>query len=361
MATKLSEHKMSTCDLHTHLIAVLEDAKQLFSQDGFYEAVDTMTMFFEGSADNFDPELVYQEIMAALELMAKAKANSLALIEDGKHELAIEELKQMSSVEAQLEETLDALDFETSGATEYVINLINPIREAAARAKQDEDDEVATKESELDLATEPTISMKDHRYLMDKYEQNLINLDTDIETLTQKLAKTERELVAANKAKDKLLTTRSGPYNSLRNLMSGDCTLEDVFVILKEEYPHVEFSDDFYSYTAKCCYDMPQKLLKQLTILCDDYYKAIINGMPDTQARNIIGQCYRANESDTTLQNAELRAHREIAFNGEKKLFIRHLTIGSARDPRKTVQVYFDIVGTTLQLAYVGEHLPLAE
>lgn len=106
---------------------------------------------------------------------------------------------------------------------------------------------------------------------------------------------------------------------------------------------------------------MPQKLLKHLFLLCDDYYNAIIDGKPDSLARDIIGQCYRANESDTTLNNAVLRAHREFSFRGQKKLFIRHLTIGGVYDTRKTVQVYFDIVGTTLQIAYVGEHLPLSE
>lgn len=358
---KLNEFEALSKSLVSRLQSEIDSVHQLYDDQRFTEAATEIKDFIDSHYDTFQSAKIVQEFKNAKQDLSSFKARSLQLIEDGQHEQAIAELKEISKIEADICAVLSDVNKDFQEGIELVARVFDPIHDAVAQKEVEKKKEDAAKESQLEIETAPSVDLKTHEEIIAMHDQHIVELEESVEQLERKIKKTELELVAAHKAKIKLQQKHSGPSEALRNVILEQLKVADVFSLIEEQFPHIEFSDDFNTYVQTCAYEMPQKLLKTLFILCDEYYSAIMNGTPDTQAKNIIGQCYRANESDTTLQNASLRARREFSFHGEKKLFTRHLTIGGAHDPRKTVQVYFDIVGTTLQIAYVGEHLPLSE
>lgn len=358
---KLNEFESVSTMLISRLRTEIDSVHQLFHEEGFFDAALQLKNFFDSHYDTFNSAKIYPEFEAAKEDLASCKSRLLQLIEQGNNELAIVELNAITKIEADIVSVLNGVNNDFKEAFELVASLFQPIHDSAAQKMINKANDEAAKEFQLEIETAPSIDLKSHEEMIALHDLHIVELEANIEQLEQKLKKKDLELVAANKTKLKLQQTYSGPSEAFRNVILERLKVADVFTLIEEQFPHVEFSDDFSTYVQTCTYEMPQKLLKLLFILCDEYYLAIIGGTPDSIAKDIIGQCYRANESNTTMQNATLRARREFSFNGEKKLFMRHLTIGSAHDPRKTVQVYFDIVGNTLQMAYVGEHLPLAE
>lgn len=103
-----------------------------------------------------------------------------------------------------------------------------------------------------------------------------------------------------------------------------------------------------------------ERLFDLLDKLLFPYMDAINAGTPDTQARGIFGsKAYCARESDTTLSDARLRALREFTWQGEKRLFVRHLRV-SNQTGLEGMRVYFDIIDSQVVIAYVGPHLPVS-
>lgn len=358
---KFNEFESVSSMLISILRTEIDSVHQHFNEEGFFDAALQLKSFFDSHYDTFNSEKIYPEFEAAKVDLADRKSRLLELIEQGNNELAIVELNEITKKEGDTVELLNSVNNYFKEAFELVVSLFQPFHDSASQKMINKANDEAAKEFRLEIETAPSIDLKTHEEMIALHDLHIVDLEANIEQLEHKLKKKELELVAANKTKLKLQQIHSGPSEAFRNVILERLKVADVFTLIEELFPHVEFSDDFSTYVQTCNYEMPQKLLKLLFILCDEYYLAIIGGTPDSIAKDIIGQCYRANESNTTMQNAALRARREFSFNGEKKLFIRHLTIGNAHDPRKTVQVYFDIVGNTLQMAYVGEHLPLAE
>lgn len=188
-------------------------------------------------------------------------------------------------------------------------------------------------------------------------EQTNHDLETQLSEAKDKLAKSQAELVKL-RSQTRQRSADVGLHPLISKILFENYSNEDVIAFVLEHFPHVRLGDDFFKYLEACQYGMPAKLLRNLTLLCGDYYQAIITGTPDSEAKNLVPS-YRANESDTTM-SGELREYRKFTINGDTKVFTKHLTIGTNRNPQQTVQVYFDIADGELQLAYIGEHLPVS-
>lgn len=103
-----------------------------------------------------------------------------------------------------------------------------------------------------------------------------------------------------------------------------------------------------------------ERLFDLLDKLLFPYLDAINAGTPDTQARGIFGsKAYSAKESETTLSDARLRSMREFVYQGETRLFERHLRV-SNQTGAEGMRVYFDIIDGQVVIAYVGPHLPVS-
>lgn len=103
-----------------------------------------------------------------------------------------------------------------------------------------------------------------------------------------------------------------------------------------------------------------ERLFDLLDKLLFPYLDAINAGTPDTQARTVFGtKAYSAKESDTTLSDARLRSMREFVYQGETRLFERHLRV-SNQTGAEGMRVYFDIIDGQVVIPYVGPHLPVS-
>ncbi|WP_137887647.1 hypothetical protein [Pseudomonas sp. 2FE] len=128
-----------------------------------------------------------------------------------------------------------------------------------------------------------------------------------------------------------------------------DCVAKDRIVVLDSARRSVS------AYTAN--FDGTERMLDLMHKLVYGYLDAINTGSPDTVARKAFGpKAYSAQESQTTLSDARLRAMREFAYEGKKRLFTRHLRVGNATG-QEGMRIYFDIIDGLVVLAYVGPHL----
>jgi hypothetical protein len=94
--------------------------------------------------------------------------------------------------------------------------------------------------------------------------------------------------------------------------------------------------------------------------LTGDYYDQIQSGLPNSQAKLVLGSKYRAKESDTTMSIPRLKKLREYKVSGKKYLFTQHLTIGTSRNSAECIQVYFRMVESLIHIAYIGPHLEVS-
>ena len=141
------------------------------------------------------------------------------------------------------------------------------------------------------------------------------------------------------------------------NALTDEPTLLDVITIIKEMFPATRFLD--MSNLEYNTYRHPRKLLKMLVRLCDPYFKAISLGIPDSEAMDILGNKYKANESEVVMTNKTLRAMRVFDVEGKPQTFIQHLTLGTRRSEDATIQVHFKIIDGVLWIARIGGHLPV--
>ncbi len=102
------------------------------------------------------------------------------------------------------------------------------------------------------------------------------------------------------------------------------------------------------------------RLLELLLLLGGEYAQALAQGKPDGQARAVLGQAYRACESDMTLASKALRELRTFQVDGEPVLMDAHLAIGAAHNVAETLRVHFVWRGGKIVIGYAGEHLPVS-
>ena len=72
---------------------------------------------------------------------------------------------------------------------------------------------------------------------------------------------------------------------------------------------------------------------------------------------------YSARESDTVTGNKELMRHRQFNLDGVVIEMAKHLKIGVADDPSRTIRVHFGVLQQDKKIAigHCGTHLPLPE
>lgn len=106
------------------------------------------------------------------------------------------------------------------------------------------------------------------------------------------------------------------------------------------------------------------ELLSRLAVIIDaitfPYLDSVLSGIPDSEARNIIGSRYAAKESDTVFQNSKLKAMREFEYNGQTFYFEQHVGIGSGYGTQHAIRLHFKILDDKVVIAYCGKHLETA-
>jgi hypothetical protein len=104
-------------------------------------------------------------------------------------------------------------------------------------------------------------------------------------------------------------------------------------------------------------FELPARLSQLLDSLVYQYLDLIRKGVPDTQAKEVLGNRYAANESQTVTQNSRLRTLREFSYNGEVIFFRQHIGIGSGYGTQHAIRVHFKVIDEKIVIAYCGAHL----
>lgn len=105
-----------------------------------------------------------------------------------------------------------------------------------------------------------------------------------------------------------------------------------------------------------------RQLLDLLIRLVTNYRETLMN-KGDSEARKVFGQNeFAAKESETVLNNGDLRRAREFLYRGKSVGMYRHLKIGIADNPEQTIRVHFhwDHRRQKIIIGYCGKHLPVS-
>jgi len=105
-----------------------------------------------------------------------------------------------------------------------------------------------------------------------------------------------------------------------------------------------------------------RQLLDMLVRLVTEYRSSLIGG-GDNSARTVFGKNeYAAKESETVMGNKSMRRTRTFFYRGNNVEMFRHLKLGVADDPSKTIRVYFHWDGERekIVIGYCGKHLPVS-
>lgn len=299
-----------------------------------------------GVLKDIDPDGINKKLNESIDAILNKRNRSVSLIQKGDIDAAQALLAESKSDESLIEtEMLSPLSEELNTINEMLIEL----------AKERESEEVQN----TNLPTE-SASTSDMAAELEQLREQLAASQSKESELRNKLQKKEQESQVLSTQLASKRSKESGFYPELKKALFGRMNCTEMFELIQAEYPYVKFSDEFFTkVTQECKYSSISKLFKFVNLLCDEYYKAIMSGTPDSEAKDILGRVYRANESATVMGSTTLKNRRKFKFDGTKKLFTKHLTLGSNHDVTKTCQVYFDFDGSDLQIAYVGEHLPL--
>lgn len=147
------------------------------------------------------------------------------------------------------------------------------------------------------------------------------------------------------------------PKPIMRLLAQEQMLMSDIATTLSDLFPHVVFMEGVVKQMEDSRFARPRQLFAALMRLCGEYYEALMRGIPDSEAMEILGDVYRANESDSVKNNDKMARLRTFDLNGTRTLFEQHITIGSRNGEQYTIQVHFKIVNRVIYIGRVGPHL----
>lgn len=104
-------------------------------------------------------------------------------------------------------------------------------------------------------------------------------------------------------------------------------------------------------------FELPHRLAQMLDSLIFAYLDNIRSGMPDSEARVVLGNRYAANESKTVGSNKRLRSLREFDYQGQTIFFRQHVGIGSGYGTQHALRIHFKVIDDKIVIAYCGEHM----
>ncbi|MEZ4449877.1 MAG: hypothetical protein R3B09_10400 [Nannocystaceae bacterium] len=105
-----------------------------------------------------------------------------------------------------------------------------------------------------------------------------------------------------------------------------------------------------------------ERLLDLLVRLATDYWRRMVDGGGDAQAKEVFGdRAFAAKESRTAMDNDRARRERTFVHRGERHVMWRHLRIGASDTTEDSIRVHFDWLADERQIliGHCGEHLYL--
>ncbi|MEN4831958.1 hypothetical protein [Pantoea vagans] len=198
-----------------------------------------------------------------------------------------------------------------------------------------------------------------------EYLKQIDDLEVNISDLSNeniKLASDNDRLKFGLKDSKSLINSENNDIDidGLISLISNRLSPEAVLNVIEKLIPSNVFilKTAYSSARESSKFKHGHRLIFLLYKLCTSYLKEYLeNG--DNTAKNILGDAYSANESETVEKSSVLSKMREFEYNGEKIKMFQHVGIGTARSKSETIRVHFyiDKEHSKVVIGYCGEHL----
>ncbi|WP_152605903.1 hypothetical protein [Dickeya undicola] len=177
-----------------------------------------------------------------------------------------------------------------------------------------------------------------------KVESELERLRVDIKNIHSKVKTQDNEVDV-----EKLISI-------IGNKLSPESVLNILAILIPENV--IILKSAYISAKASSKFKHSHRLIFLLYKLCTSYLSEYLeNG--DNTAKDILGDSYSANESETVERSATYYKLREFEYDGEKIKMFKHVGIGTARKKSETIRAHFhvDAEKRKIVIGYCGEHL----
>ena len=187
-------------------------------------------------------------------------------------------------------------------------------------------------------------------------------LKVKIDDLTEKLEQSQSNLHSFKnqlRGLEKSLSTKKNDLDQrLIPAINGSLSMQNILGVLQAIMPDdAVILDQSETLLASADYRHPYRVVDSIIRITRDYASALKNGIPDSDARHILGSRYRAVESESTINNKQCRAQRTFTYNGKEYLFQQHITLGSGRGTSECIQIHFGRIDNVTIIARIGPHL----
>ncbi|WP_018234253.1 hypothetical protein [Thioalkalivibrio thiocyanodenitrificans] len=156
---------------------------------------------------------------------------------------------------------------------------------------------------------------------------------------------------------------RDPRWQDVRECLSGSPTPEQVLRAVEWLWgDRVRILDSAYESAAQVPgFEYGARMFGLLRTLVTDYVDSLRSGRPDAEAREWLGEAYRATESETIRKSKALAQKRHFFYKGKSRAMFAHLGIGVADNIERTLRVHFlwDAEDRMVVIGHAGKHLPL--
>ncbi|AZL83366.1 hypothetical protein EIJ81_00435 (plasmid) [Aliivibrio salmonicida] len=132
-------------------------------------------------------------------------------------------------------------------------------------------------------------------------------------------------------------------------------SLLSILDMIKANFSNVIILDAAYESSKSASSFRLKDVLKDLVVLCTSYIPSIKNRGDQVVNELFTTDRFKANESESTMNNAKLRKMREVEYDGNVFYMEKHLGFGS--DKSTSIRIYFEVVNDKIIIGYAGPHL----
>lgn len=278
-------------------------------------------------------------------------------------EKLIEQAGAVKSLQERLQSIVDEALPPFSEATEHLLKeaLTEIKRIAGATAKKEQSsttaDEASTEALEKTLQA-ITVERDQLKKELAAANARQAQADSKLKHLREQLSAKREASLPEPKASQNL----PYPPEALRELGRDAGTVYaalKTMALLYSEDEALILDSAWSSAQAMASFRKPGRVFELLDTLCGEYRDHLMQGIPDSEARALFGKAYRANESETVMNNEECRRQRTFRVDGEDLLMPKHLALGASPDISKTLRIHFhwDSERSRMIIGHVGPHL----
>lgn len=144
----------------------------------------------------------------------------------------------------------------------------------------------------------------------------------------------------------------------ISNKLNPESIIEFLEILIPDRLIILDSAKSSAAKSSKFKYS--QRLVFLIYKLCTEYLDLYLE-KGDSEAKNVLGSAYAANESETVENSKKLSDMRKFTYENKDEYMFQHVSIGVAHNKSETIRVHFlvDSNKGKVVIGYCGEHLPV--